>query len=51
MAHNKPLGRKLRLARALKANRRPPMWVIAKTKGKFRVHPKLRNWRRSRLQP
>ena len=50
MARNKQLGRKLRLAKALKQNRRPPIWVIAKTKGLFRTHPKLRHWRRTRLK-
>ncbi|RLE93977.1 MAG: 50S ribosomal protein L39e [Thermoprotei archaeon] len=50
MAHAKPLGKKLRLARALKQNRSPPLWVVAKTKGEFRRHPKMRHWRRKRLK-
>ena len=50
MARNKPSGKKRRLAKALKQNRRPPLWVIARTKGEFRTHPKLRHWRRTRLK-
>ncbi len=50
MAHNKPLGKKLRLARALKENSPVPLWVIAKTRGRFRTHPKRRHWRRVSLK-
>ncbi|MCD6095788.1 MAG: 50S ribosomal protein L39e [Thermoprotei archaeon] len=50
MAKGKPLGKKLRLAHALKQNRRPPIWVLMRTMGRFRTHPKLRNWRRKRLK-
>jgi len=50
MARNKPAAKKRRLARAMKQNSPVPFWVVAKTRGKFRRHPKLRNWRRSRLQ-
>ncbi len=46
MARVKPFARKLRLARALKSNSPVPLWVIAKTQGKFRRHPKIRHWRR-----
>ncbi len=49
MAHYKPLGKKLRLASALKSNRTVPVWVIAKTLRKVTRRPK-RNWRRSRMQ-
>ena len=49
MARNKPLAKKLRLARALKENSQVPVWVIAKTRR--RVGRKIRrNWRRSRMQ-
>ncbi|AEF96150.1 50S ribosomal protein L39e [Methanotorris igneus] len=50
MASNKPLGKKLRLAKALKQNRRVPLFVILKTKGRVRSHPKMRFWRRSKLK-
>ena len=49
MARNRPLGSKLRYARALKENKRIPLWVYMKSRR--RVRPRaLRNWRRSRLQ-
>lgn len=50
MARNKPYARKLRLAKAYKSNSPVPLWVIAKTLGKFRRHPKLRLWRRVKLK-
>mgnify|MGYP000223932347 CR=1 FL=1 len=50
MARIKPLGKKLRLAHANKQNSPVPFWVVVKTRGTLRRHPKLRNWRRSRLQ-
>ena len=50
MARNKPAARKRRLARALKENRAVPAWVVARTSGRVRTHPKRRNWRRGRLK-
>jgi len=50
MARNKRLGKKLRLAAALKANRNPPVWVVAKTKRKVTRSPAKRNWRRVKLK-
>lgn len=50
MAHNKPLAKKLRLARALKENSPVPVWVIVKTRGRVRTHPKRRHWRRVSLK-
>lgn len=47
----KTLGVKLRLAKRLKQNRRPPVWVTVRTKRKVFTNPKRRHWRRSRLQP
>ncbi len=44
------LPRKLRMARALKQNRPVPIWVVAKTMGRVRTHPKRRYWRRSKLK-
>ncbi|PLJ77768.1 50S ribosomal protein L39e [Infirmifilum sp. SLHALR2] len=49
MAHNKPLGKKIRLAAAVRENQQVPIWVIAKTLGRVRRKPR-RNWRRSRMQ-
>ncbi|MFX1474007.1 MAG: 50S ribosomal protein L39e [Promethearchaeota archaeon] len=51
MARNKPLGKKLRLARELKSNVSVPTWIMVKTGGKVRTHPKRRQWRRSKLKP
>ena len=50
MARNKPLARKLRLARALKANSAVPVWVVVKTARRFTFNPKRRHWRRSKLK-
>ena len=49
MAHYKTLGKKKRLARALKENRATPIWIVAKTRLRVR-RPKMRHWRRSRMQ-
>jgi len=49
MARYKTLGKKRRLARALKENRATPLWVVAKTVLRVR-RPKPRHWRRSRMQ-
>jgi large subunit ribosomal protein L39e len=50
MARNKPLGKKLRLAAALKANRNPPVWVVIKTKRRVTRSPARRHWRRVKLK-
>lgn len=50
MARNKPHAKKLRLARAGKSNSPVPLWVVIKTLGKFRLHPKIRHWRRTKLK-
>jgi len=50
LARNKPTARKLRLARALKQKRSVPTWVIARTAGRVRTHPKKRQWRRTKLK-
>ncbi len=50
MAHYKLLSVKKRLASAWKSNRPVPIWVIARTKGKVRVNPKRRHWRRTKLK-
>ena len=50
MARNKPLGKKLRMARANKRTKGVPTWVIMKTGGKVRQHPKKRHWQRNNLK-
>jgi large subunit ribosomal protein L39e len=51
MTRNKPTAKKRRLARAGKQRKAVPTWVIGRTAGKFRTHPKRRNWRTSKLKP
>ncbi len=46
----KGLGKKIRLAKALKQNRRIPLWVIVKTKRKVLINPKRRHWRRTKIR-
>ncbi|MBI4392555.1 MAG: 50S ribosomal protein L39e [Euryarchaeota archaeon] len=46
----KSLGKKTRLAKTQKANRRVPAWVMMRTSRRFQSHPKRHHWRRSRLQ-
>ncbi|MGZ7108393.1 MAG: 50S ribosomal protein L39e [Methanobacterium sp.] len=50
MSRNRPLAKKLRLAKAGKQNRRVPLWVMLKTNRKVRTHPKMRHWRRNSLK-
>ena len=50
MARNKPLGKKLRLAAALKSNRAPPLWVIVRTNRRVVTNPARRHWRRVKLK-
>jgi large subunit ribosomal protein L39e len=47
MARNKPLAKKLRLARATKRAKAVPIWIVARTMGKVRRSRRWRNWRRS----
>ena len=51
MARNKPLAKKLRMARALKSNNSVPTWAVVKTGGKVRRTPAQRNWRQTKLKP
>jgi large subunit ribosomal protein L39e len=51
MARIKPLAKKLRLAKKTIQNKGVPVWIIAKTSGKIRTHPKKRQWRSSRIKP
>ncbi|MBR4571134.1 MAG: 50S ribosomal protein L39e [Candidatus Riflebacteria bacterium] len=50
MSRNKPLAKKLRMAKAKKQNRRIPIWAYAKTNRKLRYRPKPRHWRRNSLK-
>lgn len=50
MSRNKPLAKKLRLAKANKQNRRVPLWAVIRTSRKVRFHPKMRQWRRSKIK-
>jgi len=50
MARNKPTAKKRRLIKAGKQKRPVPTWVIAKTVGQVRTHPKRRPWRRRKLR-
>lgn len=50
MARNKPAAKKRRLAKAGKQKKAVPTWVIAKTVGKFRAHPKRRHWRTRKIK-
>ena len=45
MTRNKPTAKKRRLAKAGKEKKPVPTWVMARTGGKFRAHPKRRQWR------
>ncbi|MHB8603674.1 MAG: 50S ribosomal protein L39e [Thermoplasmatota archaeon] len=47
---SKSLGKKLRLAKATKRNRRVPAWITQRTNRRFTNHPKRHHWRRSNLQ-
>jgi len=50
MSRNKPLGKKKRLSKETKSNRRVPAWITMRTSRRFLQHPKRRSWRRSKLK-
>jgi len=50
VARNKPLARKLRLAKAAKQNVAVPAWVVIKTMRRFTFNPRRRHWRVSKLK-
>ncbi|MDT7861405.1 MAG: 50S ribosomal protein L39e [Saccharolobus sp.] len=50
MSRNKPLGKKLRLSKAMKSNVPIPIWVVLKTGGRVRFNPLRRSWRRNKLK-
>ncbi|MBC7127447.1 MAG: 50S ribosomal protein L39e [Candidatus Methanosuratincola sp.] len=49
MGSRKQTSTKKRLNKAGKQNSPVPLWVVAKTRGKFRRHPKMRDWRSQKL--
>lgn len=49
MAKAKSSGLKKKLAKALKQNRRIPVFVIARTKRKVTRNPRARHWKRRKL--
>ncbi len=46
MSSNKSGGKKRRLLKKTKQNKRVPAWVMQRTNRRFTQHPKRRNWRR-----
>ncbi|HYC20889.1 MAG TPA: 50S ribosomal protein L39e [Candidatus Bathyarchaeia archaeon] len=44
------IGKKKRLAKATKQNRRVPAWVTVRSNRNVTTHPKRRHWRRGRLK-
>ena len=50
MARVKHTARKRRLAKAGRQKSSVPMWIVAKTMGRFRSHPKRKPWRRTKLK-
>lgn len=50
MARNVPHPKKLRMAKAARRTRSVPTWVVMKTSGKVRQHPKRRHWQRNTLK-
>ena len=50
MSKNKSSARKKILGKAIRQNRRIPIFVIAKTKRRVSRNPLARNWRRSHLK-
>ncbi|MEM0157950.1 MAG: 50S ribosomal protein L39e [Thermoplasmataceae archaeon] len=50
MSRNKELGRKIRLLKRVKENRRVPGWVMMKTARRVTQNPKRRSWRRNSLK-
>jgi large subunit ribosomal protein L39e len=50
MTSRKPTGKKQRLYRAMKSNRRVPAWVMMRTAKQFTRHPKRYHWRQTKLK-
>ena len=50
MSRNKELGRKIRILKKIKSNRRVPGWVMMRTDRKFTQNEKRRHWRKTQLK-
>ena len=50
MSSIKPYGKKIRLQKLTKRNRRVPAWVMQRTNRRGVNHPKRQFWRRGRLK-
>ncbi|MHA2059919.1 MAG: 50S ribosomal protein L39e [Candidatus Ranarchaeia archaeon] len=50
MTKPKSLGKKLRIGKKTRENSNVPAWVIMKSGGKVRTHPKRRQWRSSSIK-
>jgi large subunit ribosomal protein L39e len=50
MARVKPTAKKRRLAKAGKQKKPVPTWVVARTQGGVRRHPKSKQWRHAKLR-
>jgi large subunit ribosomal protein L39e len=50
MSRNKEYGRKIRLMKKTKQNRRVPGWVMLKTARRMTQNNKRRSWRRNGLK-
>jgi len=50
LSRNKELGRKIRLMKKVKENRRVPGWVMMRTDRRVTTNPRRRNWRRGSLK-
>ncbi|OWP56990.1 MAG: 50S ribosomal protein L39e [Thermoplasmatales archaeon B_DKE] len=50
MSRNKETGRKIRLMKRIKENRRVPGWVMMRTDRHVTQNPRRRSWRRNGLK-
>ncbi|MCL4356488.1 MAG: 50S ribosomal protein L39e [Candidatus Thermoplasmatota archaeon] len=50
MSRNKELGRKIRLMKRTRENRRVPGWVLMRTDRKVNQNVNRRNWRKNNLK-
>ncbi len=50
MSRNKETGRKIRLMKRVRQNRRVPGWIIMRTDKKVSQNPYRRNWRKNHLK-
>ncbi|MBI5036099.1 50S ribosomal protein L39e [Candidatus Micrarchaeota archaeon] len=50
MTSNKSQAKKKKLVKAMKQNRRVPIFAMAKTNRRYRQNPKQRHWKRTKLK-